>query len=92
MPRFIAGPPVPNGPRGPQSRACRKRLEGLFWNPHQCGGARLDLPSPHPPGPGPAAIATSLEIVLPRSVRQAEPAWASIFHALVASPEFRYVN
>ena len=26
------------------------------------------------------------------SVRQAEPAWASIFHALFASPEFRYVN
>jgi hypothetical protein len=26
------------------------------------------------------------------SARQADAAWASIFHALFASPEFRYVN
>src|SRR6478672_31036 len=45
MPRFIAGPPIPNRHRGPQSNAARKRLECLFGNPHQRCGASLDLPS-----------------------------------------------
>ncbi|MBI3855874.1 MAG: DUF1553 domain-containing protein [Planctomycetes bacterium] len=55
-------------------------------------GARIDrawrLALGRAPREGEAAVALRhLE-----SARPAEPAWTSIFHALFASPEFRYVN
>jgi len=43
-------------------------------------------------GRGPSDGEAALALRHLGSVRQAEPAWASIFHALFASPEFRYVN
>ena len=72
-----------------QARHAAKRL---LAEKHADDGARIDRAWRLALGRGPREGEAALAARHLGSVKQAEAAWASIFHALFASPEFRYVN
>jgi uncharacterized protein DUF1553 len=72
-----------------QARVAAKRL---LAEKHADDRARLARAWRLALGRGPQEGEAALALRHLGSVKQAETAWASIFHALFASPEFRFVN
>jgi hypothetical protein len=72
-----------------QARAAAKRL---LAEKHEDDRSRIARAWRLALGRGPSEAETALALRHLDSTRPPEPAWASIFHALFASPEFRYVH